>query len=257
MRPLIAGNWKMNGLGGSLAEIASIGRWIANNRPAADILVCPPFTLIARAAAVAPDHLRIGGQDCHAEPSGAFTGDVSAEMLNDAGAVAVIIGHSERRHFHGETDEIVAAKARAAWRAGLLAIVCVGEKEDQHDSGQARNVVRAQIEASLPQGANPANTALAYEPVWAIGSGRTPSADEIVSMHGSIRAQLEERLGAGGALLRILYGGSVKPANAPTVLSQANVGGVLVGGASLRAEEFAGIIRAAADASSHDSRFAV
>jgi len=236
MRQLIAGNWKMNGLGSAaLAEIAVL-RAAAVTR--ADILICPPATLIARAVWAAKGAVPIGAQDCHAQASGAFTGDISAEMLKDAGAVTVIVGHSERRQLHGESDATVADKARAAWRAGLSAIICVGETEAERIAGHALDVVTRQLEASVPPGATADNTAVAYEPVWAIGTGRTPSDAEIVEMHALVRG----RLGAG---FRILYGGSVKPANAAAILGLADVDGALVGGASLKASDFLAIVEAA------------
>ena len=244
MRPLIAGNWKMHGTGAALGEILSIARSVADETLPCDVLVCPPFTLIARAAATADGRVAIGGQDCHREVSGAFTGDVSAEMLFDAGAMAVIVGHSERRRYHGETDIDVAMKTRAAWSAGLFAIVCIGETEEEHDAGRAADVVSRQLDASLPLGADSTTTAIAYEPVWAIGSGRTPTAAEITAIHALIRERLAARLGDGGSQLRILYGGSVKPGNAGSILDLPNVNGALVGGASLKAEEFLAIIRA-------------
>ncbi len=234
MRQLIAGNWKMNGLGGSLAEIEALAQGAGT--PACDVLICPPATLVARAAAL-NSGIAIGGQDCHAEVSGAFTGDVSAEMLRDAGAVAVIVGHSERRQYHGETDVTVAAKAKAAWRAGLLAIICIGESEAERDAGRAADVCAAQIAGSVPQGATPQNTAIAYEPIWAIGTGKTPTIAEIAQIHAHIRGLLS-------APLRILYGGSVKPSNAKEILGLADVGGALVGGASLKAADFLTIVRA-------------
>jgi len=232
MRPLIAGNWKMNGLSSQLREIEAVARIAAAEAPAADILICPPATLIARAVEAAAGRIAIGAQDCHAEKSGAFTGDISAEMLRDAGASAVILGHSERRQYHGETDDQVAAKTRAAWRAGLMAIVCVGETEAQRDDGEALNVVARQIAGSLRAGATAANTAIAYEPVWAIGTGRTPTLAEIAQMHAHIRKSLS------GGQIRILYGGSVKPSNAAEILAVAEVGGALVGGASLNSSDF-------------------
>ena len=244
MRPLIAGNWKMHGTSAALGQIVAIAQSVADDSPPCDVLVCPPFTLIARAIAAGNGSIAIGAQDCHREPEGAFTGDVSAEMLADAGASAVIVGHSERRRYHGETDIDVAMKASAAWRAGLFAIVCIGETEAEHDAGKAAEVVARQLDGSLPLGANPATTAIAYEPIWAIGSGRTPDAAEIAGIHALIRDRLMERLGDDGAALRILYGGSVKPANAASILSLANVNGALVGGASLKAEEFLSIVRA-------------
>jgi triosephosphate isomerase len=244
MRPLIAGNWKMHGTGTALGEILAVANSLAEQPPGCDVLICPPFTMIARAAVAAGGNLDIGGQNCHAQPCGAFTGDVSAEMVVDAGASAVILGHSERRRLHGETDIEVASKTGAAWRAGLLAIVCVGETEEQHDAGMAPDVVARQLDASLPLGARGATTAIAYEPVWAIGSGRTPAPQEIAAMHGLIRDRLLERLGMDGGQLRVLYGGSVKPDNARSILALPNVNGALVGGASLKAEEFLAIIRA-------------
>ncbi len=240
MRPLIAGNWKMNGLTASLAEIEAVALMAEQAPPPADLLICPPATLISRAATVAAGRLAIGGQDCHGEVCGAYTGDIAAQMLKDAGASAVILGHSERRHFHGETDDQVAAKTRAAWAAGLMAIVCVGETEAQRDDGEALNIVGRQIAGSLPQGAGPDNTAIAYEPVWAIGTGRTPTLAEIGQMHAHIRKSL------GGGTIRILYGGSVKPANAREILAVAEVGGALVGGASLKARDFHAIFSSVA-----------
>jgi triosephosphate isomerase len=244
MRQLIAGNWKMNGLGPALAEIESLSIALAAGPVRADLLVCPPFSLISRAAAFAGAGVAIGGQDCHPEACGAFTGDVSAEMLKDAGATAVIVGHSERRQYHGEQDSLVAAKALAAWRAGLLAIVCVGETEAERDAGHALDIVARQIAASVPDGALSATTAIAYEPVWAIGTGKTPSSADIVQMHAHIRQALIAKLGATGAGLRILYGGSVKPANAAEILALPGVQGALVGGASLKAQDFLAIVRA-------------
>lgn len=241
MRPLIAGNWKMNGLAASLSEIENIARIVAATPPAADILICTPATLISRAVTTAAGRIAIGGQDCRAEASGAFTGDVSAEMLKDAGASAVIVGHSERRQYHGETDQSVAAKAAAAWRAALMAIICVGETEAERDAGKALDVVAAQIAGSIPPGPTASNTAVAYEPVWAIGTGRTPKTSEIAEMHGHIR----KCLGRSGAAIRILYGGSMKPANAPEILAVPEVGGGLIGGASLKAADFSAIFSAA------------
>ena len=232
MRQLIAGNWKMNGLAASLAEIAAIRDAGPGH---ADILICPPATLIAQAA---KGGVPIGAQDCHSEACGAFTGDISAEMLKDAGAVAVIVGHSERRQHHGETDATVAAKARAAWRAGLTAIICIGETEAQRMNGEALDVVARQIAGSVPQGATATNTAIAYEPVWAIGTGKTPSNAEIARMHAHIRARVGD--------LRILCGGSVKPANAREILALADVDGALVGGASLKSQDFLAIAQGAA-----------
>ena len=229
----------MNGLEASAAELQRI---IAGARdlPNADVMICPPATLVARFAALARgSRVAIGGQDCRAEPSGAFTGDIAAEMLKDAGASAVIVGHSERRHYHGETDTMVRGKALAAGRAGLLAIVCVGETRAERDAGNALAVVGAQLAGSLPDGAN---FVLAYEPVWAIGTGVTATTDDVVAMHGFIRERLAARCGAAGHDIRILYGGSVKPANAKELLTAQNVDGALVGGASLKADEFLAIV---------------
>jgi triosephosphate isomerase (TIM) len=239
-RPLVAGNWKMNGLKASVLELEKI---MAGARElfAVDVMVCPPATLIADfAAAARGSRVAIGGQDCHALSVGAYTGDISAEMLKDAGARAVIVGHSERRRYHGETDAAVRAKALAARRAGLLAIVCIGETRTQRDAGDARAVVGAQLDGSLPDAA--ADTVIAYEPVWAIGSGVTPTARDVADMHRLIRQQLCGRYGeTAGQGVRILYGGSVKPANAQELLGVDNVDGALVGGASLNAEEFLAI----------------
>lgn len=237
MRQLIAANWKMNGLSSSLDELGEIARALATNVPACDVLVCPPATLIARAAQIVGDQLMLGGQDCHAEALGAFTGDISAEMMRDAGATAVIVGHSERRKYHGETDATVAVKARAAWRAGLFAIICIGETLAERDAGAAEGICKAQLSGSVPDGATPENSAIAYEPVWAIGTGKTPSSVEISSMHAHIRVCL-------GSGIRILYGGSVTPSNAKEILSLPDVGGVLVGGASLIASDFLAIVAA-------------
>jgi len=245
MRHLIAGNWKMNGLAASLPEIEAVADAAFKSPPDVDILICPPATLIARASGVAAARIAIGGQDCHAEPFGAFTGEISAEMLKDAGASAVIVGHSERRQYFGETDAQVAAKAKAAWRAGLLAIICVGESEDDRDAGHAIEVVGGQIAKSVPEEASGETTAIAYEPIWAIGTGRTPTTKEIGDMHADIRAKLIERLGEAGESVRILYGGSVKPGNAAEILATAEVGGALVGGASLKAADFLAIVVAA------------
>lgn len=245
MRPLVAGNWKMNGLGTSLAEIEAVAAEVRGVSDRPDVLICPPATLVARAVAQAAGRIAIGGQDCRAEPSGAFTGDIAAEMLKDAGARFVIVGHSERRHYHGETDRDVAAKARAAWRAGLSAIICVGETEAERDAGRALDVVASQIRGSVPEDADGAATDVAYEPVWAIGTGRTPTNAEIIQMHAHIRAELIAVLGARGRDLRVLYGGSVKPSNAGEILALPEVGGALVGGASLKAKDFIEVFRAA------------
>ena len=245
MRALVAGNWKMNGLTAALDEIAALKAGLAARPAACDVLVCPPATLIAQAAKVADRVFALGGQDCRAEASGAFTGDISAEMLKDAGASAVIVGHSERRQYHGERDEDVAAKAKAAWRAGLKAIVCVGETLEQREAGTANHICGGQIAGSLPEGAHAGNTAIAYEPVWAIGTGRTATLDDIAAMHAHVRDCLVKGSGEKGRAIPILYGGSVKPDNAAAILAVAEVGGALVGGASLKAADFLAIIRAA------------
>jgi triosephosphate isomerase (TIM) len=229
----------MNGLKASAVELEKIiagAGGVAN----ADVLVCPPATLIAHFASLARgSRVAVGGQDCHAEPSGAFTGDIAAEMLKDAGASAVIVGHSERRHYHHETDAMVRGKALAARRAGLLAIVCVGESRAERDAGNARDVVGRQLDGSLPDGA--ADFVVAYEPVWAIGTGVTPTLDDVTAMHRFIRDRLSARYGEAGREVRILYGGSVKPANAKELLTAENVDGALIGGASLKADEFLAI----------------
>ena len=244
LRQLVAGNWKMNGLGSDLAELEALRQGLES--PAAcDVLVCPPASLIGRAVATAKNAFPIGGQDCHEKACGAYTGDISAEMLKDAGASAVIVGHSERREYHHESNAQVAAKAKAAWRAGLFAIICIGETETQRDAGEAPQVCHDQIRGSVPNEATPENTAIAYEPIWAIGTGRTPSDEEIAAIHAHIRKCLVGHLGQAGEGMRILYGGSVKPANAKAILALDNVNGALVGGASLKAQEFLGIIGAA------------
>lgn len=243
-RLLIAGNWKMNGLRASQAEF---GRMLdgAKSVGGADLLVCPPATLVAQFAEAAKGSVvKVGGQDCHPKPSGAHTGDVAAEMLADAGASAVIVGHSERRTDHGETDALVRAKAEAVHRAGLVAVVCVGETQGERDGGQTLDVVERQLAGSLPDGATAANVVVAYEPVWAIGTGRTPTVADVAEVHGAIRKALVARFKSEGEAMRILYGGSVKPSNATELLGVANVDGALVGGASLKAEDFLGIASA-------------
>jgi len=244
MRTLIAGNWKMNGLASQLGQIEAIAASVAAKPPLADILICTPATLIARAALASAGHIAIGGQDCHSEIAGPYTGDVSAEMLKDAGASVVIVGHSERRQHHGETDAMVAKKAKAAWRAGLLSIICIGETESQRTSGSALSVCSEQIAGSVPADWSLSTNAMAvaYEPLWAIGSGHTPTAEQIAEVHGHIRSCLVASFGSYGNDVRILYGGSVKPANAVAILALPEVGGALIGGASLEAEDFEAII---------------
>ncbi|WP_048649378.1 triose-phosphate isomerase [Nitratireductor soli] len=242
IRPLIAGNWKMHGTGASLAELSAIA---AGDIPASEALICVPATLLSRAKdALEGGAVLLGGQDCHALASGAHTGDVSAEMLADAGASHVIVGHSERRTDHGETDADVAAKAQAAWRAGLTAVICIGETKDERQRGETLAVLSRQIAGSVPKAAAAANTVIAYEPVWAIGTGLTPTAADVAEAHAHIRAELSGLLGGAAGAMRILYGGSVKPSNAAELLGIAHVDGALVGGASLKAADFLGIVAA-------------
>lgn len=243
MRKLAAGNWKMNGSGAALAELTALVA--AHPAPACEMLICPPATLIAQAAwTVRGSLLALGGQDCHPGASGAHTGDISAAMLKEAGAAYVILGHSERRADHGESDALVAAKAAAAMAAGLVAIVCVGETEAQRDAGQTLAVIGAQIDGSVPAGATAATLVVAYEPVWAIGTGRTPTLAQIAEVHAFLRARLTARIGTEAAGVRLLYGGSVKPSNAAEIFAVADVDGALVGGASLKAADFGAIVAA-------------
>jgi triosephosphate isomerase len=244
MRTLIAGNWKMHGMAPQLGEIEAVAAAVKATPPSADVLICLPATLIARAGQTAAGRIAIGGEDCSPEIAGAFTGDLSAEMLKDAGAAAVIVGHSERRQHHGETDALVAAKAKAARRAGLLAIICIGETKTQRLAGEALSVVGDQIAGSVPEGMTSSDTVIAYEPLWAIGSGHMPTPTEIIEVHSHIRGCLAARLGPEGKKVRILYGGSVKPSNARTILALPEVGGALVGGASLKAADLEAIFRA-------------
>ncbi len=246
-RPLIVGNWKMNGLKAAAAEVrAVIAAVDAGEIKTVDLMLCPPATLVMALAQMAKTSaLSIGGQDCHAQAAGAHTGDISAEMLADAGAAAIIVGHSERRADHGETDADVAAKAAAAVRAGVKAIICVGETEEQRLSGRAIAVVSDQLAGSIPEGAPAGQLVVAYEPVWAIGTGRVPTTADIAEVHAAIRNALIARFGDGGETIRILYGGSVKPGNAEEILAISNVNGALVGGASLKAADFLAIAKAA------------
>ncbi len=242
-RKLAAGNWKMHGLAADLAEAEAVA--LAHPQPGCEVLICPPATLVARAAGrLAGGPVAVGGQDCHAAEKGAHTGDVSAAMLADAGATHVIVGHSERRADHGESDADVAAKAAAVQAAGLVAIICLGETEAQRDAGETLAVVGAQLAGSLPEGATAGNTVVAYEPVWAIGTGRTPTLEQIAEVHGALRARLREALPAEADGVRLLYGGSVKPGNAAEIFAVADVDGALVGGASLKAADFGAIIAA-------------
>lgn len=246
-KKLIAGNWKMNGLAASAPEfVRMVGAYQGGLKTGVDLMVFPPFTLLTSfGTASRGAGVTVGAQDCHPKASGAHTGDVSAEMIADAGGGAVIVGHSERRQDHGETDEIVRAKAEAAGRAKLVAVICVGETKDQREAGEARAVVGRQLDGSVPDGATAKTVVVAYEPVWAIGTGLTPTVGEVAEMHGFIRETLAKRFGQEAEKIRILYGGSVKPDNARELLSAADVDGALVGGASLKADDFLAIAKAA------------
>ncbi|UWQ73391.1 triose-phosphate isomerase [Leisingera sp. M658] len=243
-RKLAAGNWKMNGTGDSLGELAALAE--SHTGPASEILICPPATLLSRAAEIAKGSaVAIGGQDCHANASGAHTGDLSAGMLKDAGASAVILGHSERRADHGETDAQICAKAEAALAEGLTAVICIGETLSEREGGDTLKVVGTQLAGSVPASATGKNTVVAYEPVWAIGTGKVPTLEQISEVHNFLRAELTARFGAGTAeTIRLLYGGSVKPSNASEIFAVSNVDGALVGGASLKAADFSPIITA-------------
>jgi len=245
-KPMIAGNWKMNGLRASAAELGQIASGYGSDlRAKVDLVICPPATQLLTFSVVAlGSRVQIGAQDCHAKATGAHTGDISAEMVADTGATHVIVGHSERRTDHAESDAIVRAKAEAAWRAGLVAILCLGETETERRGGTTLAVVDSQLDGSVPDGATAANLIIAYEPVWAIGTGLTPSNADIAEVHAHIRQRLVARFGEEGAGMRILYGGSVKPANAGEILKIADVDGALVGGASLKAVDFLGIAAA-------------
>jgi triosephosphate isomerase (TIM) len=237
-KPLVAGNWKMNGTTASLKEARLLAGMLKDVRLKCEVMICPPATLISTIKPVFKGtKIKVGGQDCHWQANGAHTGDISAEMLEDAGCNAVIVGHSERRTDHGETDDIVRIKAEAAHRAGLTAIICIGETLAQRKGGETLAVISRQLAGSVPAGATDANTVIAYEPVWAIGTGLTPTTAEVAEVHASIRAKMDPAM-------RILYGGSVKPANAVELMGVANVNGALVGGASLKAADFIGIIKA-------------
>ncbi|MGV6802976.1 MAG: triose-phosphate isomerase [Ruegeria sp.] len=243
-RKLAAGNWKMNGTGAALAELESLSA--LHHAPSVDVLVCPPATLLNRAAqTVHGSGISIGGQDCHSEVSGAHTGDLSAEMLRDAGATYVILGHSERREDHGEQNEDIRAKARTAMNAGLVTIICVGESLEQREAANTLDIIGGQLSGSIPDQSTGENLIVAYEPIWAIGTGKVPTLEEIGDVHDFIRARLERRFGEGvGRSVRLLYGGSVKPGNAAEIFNVSNVDGALVGGASLKAQDFSGIISA-------------
>ncbi|QQA41192.1 triose-phosphate isomerase [Pelagovum pacificum] len=242
-RKLAAGNWKMNGSLAAMAEVRALCE--AHPAPTVDILLCPPATLIWPMASMRHDHpLAVGAQDCHAEAKGAHTGDISAAMLKEAGATAVIVGHSERRADHGETSQTVAAKGSAAIANGLLAVVCVGETLEEREAGHTLDVVGTQLADSLPEGANADTLVIAYEPVWAIGTGKVPTLEQIGEVHGYLRAQLADHLPGDADGIRLLYGGSVKGSNAAEIFAVADVDGALVGGASLTAEDFSPIVSA-------------
>lgn len=252
MKKLIAGNWKMNGSLGQAEElVSSIAVKIQENSAVADsceFLVCPPALYMSAVKDICVKHeIALGAQDCSVHESGAYTGEISAQMIADCGGTYVILGHSERRQYHGETSKLVAQKSKAAYDAGLVAIICVGETESDRDAGKQNEIVGAQLRASLPEGANAKNTVIAYEPVWAIGTGKTASSDDVANMHNFICAQLKEQL-ADSQNLRILYGGSMKPENACALLSTPHVDGGLIGGASLKVEQFVGIAVAAEEA---------
>jgi len=243
IRPLIAGNWKMNGLKAAKAEFEAMLEGADRVVAKADLLVCPPATLVSAFADAARGTklLAVGAQDCHPKASGAHTGDISAEMLADAGATSIIVGHSERRADHGERDVLVRQKAEAVWRAGLTAIVCIGETQQQRDAGQTLDICRGQLALSLPDGSRADKLIVAYEPVWAIGTGLTPTVADVQQIHQFIRDLLIARFNGEGARMRILYGGSVKPSNAAELMAIANVNGALVGGASLKAADLLAI----------------
>lgn len=243
IRPLVAGNWKMNGSRASLDVARDVCSALASGGVSVEVMIAPPATLLmAMADACAGSKISVAGQDCHTVKSGAHTGDIAAEMLRDAGASAVIVGHSERRTDHGETSALVHDKAAAAHRAGLMAIICIGETQAERKADQTLAVVAGQLAASLPASCDARNTVIAYEPVWAIGTGLTPTVDDVREVHDAIRRDLEARFGAAGSAMHILYGGSVKPENARALMSVDNVNGALVGGASLKALDFLAII---------------
>lgn len=243
VKALIAGNWKMNGTKKDLAEIKKLASALAKAKPACEVMICPPATLLSRMNDLKAKGIGLGGQDAHANESGAHTGDVSTAMLKDAGAKAVILGHSERRADYGETDKQVKAKVEAAHKTGLVAIMCVGESLKERKKGETLKVVQGQLRGSLPAACTAKNTVIAYEPVWAIGTGLTPTTEQVEEVHAALRKALVRRFGDEGAKMRILYGGSVKPANAEELMGVANVNGALVGGASLTAKDFGGIIK--------------
>lgn len=249
VKALVAGNWKMNGTKKDLAEVKKLATALAKQKPGCEVMICPPATLLSRMADLKLKGMALGGQDAHANESGAHTGDISMGMLKDAGAKAVILGHSERRAMlqiggHGETDKQVKAKVEAAHKSGLTAIMCVGESLKERKQGDTLKVVQGQLRGSLPAACTAKNTVIAYEPVWAIGSGLTPTVEQVAEVHTALRKALVRRFGDAGAKMRILYGGSVKPTNAAELMAVPNVNGALVGGASLTAKDFGGIISA-------------
>jgi triosephosphate isomerase len=245
VRPLIAGNWKMNGTRASLDQIKAIAEGVQGPlSEKVDSLICPPATLLYVATALCTDSpLQIGAQDCHQNASGAHTGDVAAEMIADCFGTHVIVGHSERRTDHAETDHLVRAKAEAAYAADLIAVICIGETADERKSGQTLDILKRQLAGSVPDGAKAERTVIAYEPVWAIGTGLTPTTADVAEAHAFLRAELVKRFGAEGKQMRILYGGSVKPSNARELMAVENVDGALIGGASLKAADFLAIYR--------------
>ena len=244
VKPLVAGNWKMNGTKKNLNEVKKLAAALAKNKAACDVMVCPPVTLLSRMADLKAKGIALGGQDAHANETGAHTGDISAAMLKDAGAKAVILGHSERRADHGERDKDVKAKVEAAHKTGLMTIMCVGESLKERKKGDTLKIVQGQLRGSLPDGCTAKNTVIAYEPVWAIGSGLTPTVEQVAEVHAALRKALVRRFKDEGAKMRILYGGSVKPTNAEELMAVPNVNGALVGGASLTAKDFTGILKA-------------
>ncbi|SMX31705.1 triose-phosphate isomerase [Octadecabacter ascidiaceicola] len=239
MRKLIAGNWKMNGTSADLPELAQLAS--THSGSSVDVVICGPATLLSR---MADTGLKIGGEDCHPANSGAYTGDISAAMIADTGATYVITGHSERRTDHAEDDALIASKTEAGWNANLHVIICIGETEAQYRAGDTLDILRAQMDQSIPDAATAATTTIAYEPVWAIGTGLTPTPDEIAAVHAALREHLKTRFGSEGAQMRLLYGGSVKASNADDIFALPNVDGALVGGASLKATDFSPIITA-------------
>lgn len=244
-RPIVAGNWKMNGTTAMLKEPRLLAEMLRDVKLKCEVLVCPPATLARRVKSVMKgSRIKIGGQDCHWNAAGAHTGDISADMLKDAGCSYVIVGHSERRTHHAEKDDMVAQKAKAAMKAGLTSIICIGETLNERKAGKTLDIISVQVKGSIPEGGSSSNMVIAYEPVWAIGTGLTPTAAEVAEVHAHIRKLLLGSHLDDGANIRVLYGGSVKPSNAAELMGTDNVNGALVGGASLKAADFIGIIKA-------------